>query len=444
MVKKSAPGYILIVILFFAAVVFVISAAVLNLGSFGLKVNRGSVNSLSALQVAEAGVNYYMWHLAHDKNDYKDGNATPSASPYGPYFHDFMDSSGNVIGFFTLYVTPPVLGSNLVTIKSTGQLNDGPEQRTILAMIGIPSFTQYVLLSDFEMWIKEGEIMNGPLHSNRGIHFDGVNNGIVSAAVATYKPAPLFGGDGQDHPGVWGTGGPQSQWVFPVPAVDFSKVTQDLSVLKAQAVSGGYYFEKTNKAGYYFLFKTNGTIDVYKVTQENNNGLSKDFFQTINYPVDGIIFVEDNVWVEGVVKGKVTLASGRFPDSSSTRTDVTIAGNLTYDAKDCSNMLGLIAQRDILVAAYSPDFLEVDGALLAQKGHVWRKDFNNNIRDTITLFGSIATYDYWSWAYYDNHGDITSGYRHSVTTYDQCLALSSPPGFPTTGSYAILSWREIK
>jgi Tfp pilus assembly protein PilX len=31
----------------------------------------------TAFNIAEAGVNYYLWHISHDKTDFKDGNSTP-------------------------------------------------------------------------------------------------------------------------------------------------------------------------------------------------------------------------------------------------------------------------------------------------------------------------------------------------------------------------------
>jgi hypothetical protein len=46
------------------------------------------VGSESALHIAEAGVNYYRWHLAHDPVDFTGGTGE----------HEYTDPEGNVVG----------------------------------------------------------------------------------------------------------------------------------------------------------------------------------------------------------------------------------------------------------------------------------------------------------------------------------------------------------
>src|SRR3989344_5048393 len=64
--------------------------------------------SEQALNIAEAGVNYYRWHLAHDQDDYQDGTGVP-----GPYTHEYTDPEGGVVGSYSLEVTPPQDGSSV-------------------------------------------------------------------------------------------------------------------------------------------------------------------------------------------------------------------------------------------------------------------------------------------------------------------------------------------
>ena len=89
-----------------------------------------SIQREQAFQIAEAGANYYQWHLALYNSDFWDGHA--STTP-GPYTHDYVDlDTQQVIGRYSLTITPPPLGSSLVTIKSTGKVNaDTNISRTI-------------------------------------------------------------------------------------------------------------------------------------------------------------------------------------------------------------------------------------------------------------------------------------------------------------------------
>lgn len=401
--------------------------------------------SAQALNVAEAGVNYYLWHLAHNSSDFKDGGTTPNTAPYGPYKHDYFDNDGNLLGTFTLYITPPSSGSTITTVKSIGEVPRFSGTRTILAQLGQPSFANFALLTGTEVWFGPGETATGPVHSNVGVHMDGTNNGPVTSANATYKPTPSFGGDGATHNGVWGTGGPSSQWQYPVPQIDFSKVTADYNTCIASAQAQGIYLAKTNKLGYYLKLKSNGTIEEWIVKNETAGGLSFTTttpVATLNAPTNGIFYVQDNVWVEGTGwPGRINILSGRLPENPATNTSITIVGNLTYAAKDGSAVIGLIAQNDIEVASYAPTNLEINGALLAQKGHVWYPN-SGGLKGTLTFYGAIDSFDYWTWSWVNGGGNVISGYPTNTNQFDGHLTYGPPPCYPTTGTYAVLNWRE--
>ncbi len=135
---KSQAGSVLI---FNVVLIFIFSAVMLGVLSYAvvqLRVIRSSVNREVAFQIAEAGVNYYQWHLAHFPTDYFDGNA--STTP-GPYVHNFVDTDTNQkIGEYSLEISSPPVGSTVVTIKSTGYTTENPSQkRSITIRYGVPS-----------------------------------------------------------------------------------------------------------------------------------------------------------------------------------------------------------------------------------------------------------------------------------------------------------------
>ena len=96
-----------------------------GVSGYAISENRASArkhNREMAFQIAEAGINYYRWHLAHNKTDFQDGTSTS-----GPYLHEYQDKDGNVIGRYSLSITPPLTGSSVVTVESTGWLDSQPE-----------------------------------------------------------------------------------------------------------------------------------------------------------------------------------------------------------------------------------------------------------------------------------------------------------------------------
>lgn len=464
-IQQKKPGYYLPLVMAFAAIAFIVATAILSLAFTNLRVVKKQGQSTSALGVAEAGINYYLWHLSHNNQDFCDGNACTGPGPYGPYSHDYFDAAGNAAGKYELTITPPSAGGNTVTVRSVGTANTG-EKRTILAGIGVPSFAQYSLITNSEAWFGNTETTNGLIHSNRGIRFDGTANGLVVAAVQSYRPSSCFGGDGSTKNGVWGSGGPTTYWNFPVPQVDFNQITSDLSALQESANDDGLLLPtlvddrgRKTHSGYAIQLNANGTIRVGRVTAARDNGSASgscnahsrqdSLIQTVSWepstrplPNNGIIFVADNLWVWGTVSSRLTIASGRLPDTNSTNTRIFLQNDINYSAKDGSVALGLIAQSDILVNSNSENDLNLDAYLLSQKGKVFRPFYSGNIRNSISVYGGIASYSWWTWNWVNDQGLITSGYRTTTQTYDQYLTLNPPPQFPKTGTHSILSWKE--
>lgn len=97
----------------------------------------------------------------------------------------------------------------------------------------------------------------------------------------------------------------------------------------------------------------------------------------------------------------------------------------------------------------SEDDLRIDASLIAQNGFVGRYYYDNpsgfqtrcspyHERQTITLWGMLATNLRYGFAYTDG-----TGYQTRNINYDGSLLYAPPPGFPLTGDdYITLSWEE--
>lgn len=462
---STKPGYFLPMLLAFAAVMLITTAAIMSLNYNNYVTISHQSKSNQALSISEAGINYYLWHLSHNNKDYCDGQACAGNGPYGPYTHPYKNTSGVQLGQFTITITPPQGSNTVATVQSDGLTTSG-EKRTIVATLGIPSFAQYSFVTNSEAWFGDTETTNGLVHSNNGIHFDGTANGVVSSKVSTYTPAACFGGDGNSHNGVWGNGGPPSFWQFPVPQVDFNQITTDLGALQTAAQTNGMYLPtlvnnkgKKTYSGYAIRFNADNTITIGDVTASTdtggaggscvNHGNYKSLIQSVvwensnrAYPPNGIIFVADNAWVWGTIGSRVTVASGRLPDTQATNTNIFLQNDINYTAHDGTVALGLISQSDLVVNSNSEDDLNIDAYLLSQKGKVFRPYYPSNVKTKITIYGGIGSYSWWTWSWVNGSNQVISGYQNTVQTYDNHLALNPPPSFPTTGSFAILSWKE--
>jgi hypothetical protein len=474
-------GLILLNALVFSAVAAIIITGLVSWGGVVLRASRQIVDREQAFHIAEAGIDYYRWHLAHAATDYYDGNAS-TTSP-GPYIHDFADKDGNTIGQFRLTVTPPPSGSTVVKVKSEGVFYASQEiSRTIQASLAIPSLAKYAVVSNEATRFGAGTEVFGPIHSNDGIRFDGIAHNLVTSAKNTYTDTDSDACTGNS----WGvhtcsgvddpappttipdrsdvfTAGRQ----FPVPTIDFAGMTSDLSQIKANAQSAGRYFAPSGSQGYRLVLKTNDTFDVYRVTalvatpnnctnSSNQDGWgtwsvrTQSFVGNYTFPANGLIFVEDHIWVEGTINtARLTIASARFPDSSTTRTSITVNNPLRYTNTDGSDVLSLIAQNNFNVGLVSSSTLQIDAAIIAQNGRAGRYYYGTNcrvnsinyyVRDQLTLYGMIASNKRYGFAYTNG-----TGYTIRNIVYDGNLLYSPPPSFPLTSSqYQIISWDEIK
>jgi hypothetical protein len=445
--------YVIIIIFLFS----VLMIPLLQVASGKIIQLRSAQDREEALQIAEAGINYYQWHLAHFQSDYQDGTGQP-----GPYVHDYTDvDTHQVIGHFSLTVTPPIAGSTVVTLQSTGWSNNAPSAtRTITAKYGIPSIAKYAFLSNDVIWIGSDESVSGELQSNNGVRFDGSGNAPIQSAKSTYTcPSSQGSPCPATENGVWGSASQavKNFWRFPVPAVDFSSITGDFPSMKSSAQSAGIYLPPSNSQGYSLVFNSSGTVSVYKVTSLNSNPTGWDTNGTAHneytaykkrtlqftqaLPSNGMIYIEDKVWVEGTVKGRATVVAAILPYNPSTAPPIYIADNLVYQAKDGSSSLGLIAQKDLVISYSAPNTLEVDAAMISQNGGVQFFYYPNNIKTAITVYGAIMTFYQWTWTWVTGGGTVVSGYQNTYNNYDSNLLYAPPPSFPLSSSdYQLLSW----
>ncbi|MBI1863862.1 hypothetical protein HYS03_01500 [Candidatus Woesebacteria bacterium] len=431
-----------------------------------LDFSHRQVGSEMAIDIAEAGANYYRWHLAHAPADFKDGTGNP-----GPYVHSYKDPEGAEIGKYSLDITAPVNGSSIVKIKSTGWSDRYPTiKRTIVAQYGKPSFAKYLFLSNASSWYGSGITVNGAVHSNNGIRMDGVNNSIVESAVATYTCGTETGcSPSKTMPGVWGSGPNSNLWQFPVTSVDFNSVSVDFANMKTAAQSSGLYLGPSGALGYHLIFAANGTFTVKKVTATSsiysylpNGGVgandlggcrrrnetisTEQTIGTYNVSDKPIIFSEDYLWVEGVVNGRTEVVAAGFPVQTS-HIDIWIPNNITYPALDGTSVLGLIAQNDIIYTRNIPTNFIIDAVLMAQGGQVIRGDYaawcqgtsTGAVKNSLTINGALISYNksYWNF-----NSPPESGFTTRTINYDPNILYAPPPYFPTSSSYQFISWSE--
>lgn len=480
--SRHQGGYLVVLLLVFGAVFFTIFTAFMGFTITGSKISNAKLNSEQALQIAEAGLNYYKWFLAHHPDDIQNGTGGA-----GPYVVPFSDPEGGVIGEYSLAVDGNLACEAVtsVDITSTGYTEAEPNiKRVVYARYARPNVAEFSHIVNANVWAGPDRIIYGPYHSNGFVRMDGLNNSKVTSGQTSAQcqsldictSSPQYASNSTNVDGVFGDGAGSDLWEWSVPPVSFTGVTVDLSDMKERATnSGGQYYGSSGKAGYYVLFNSNGTYTL-KIVKENKAkgnawGHQKNVLNSATtvgtYAIPsacGVLFFEDNVWVEGVVSGKVTVAAAA-PDST-TDPRVVIVGNLTYANED-SGLL-LIAEENINIGLDVPDNMTINGIFLAQKGKFHRPYYyvsssnsadsnpdyiriQNSMssymeRNSLTTNGTIVSNgrvgtkwtcaNFWSTWY-------CNGFEYRYDYYDRDLAIDPPPLTPkTSDNYQFIEWRE--
>ncbi len=465
-----------------------------------------------AFQIAEAGIYFYRWYLAHEtagKTAREVDDFWQNGDPLGvgsAYEKDFSDPEGGVIGRYQIEAERPDSGSTIVIVKSTGWTNDEPDmKRTVQVRFRRPSWSEYAVLANDFMRFGQGTEVFGKIHSNKGIRFDGVVHNIVSSLMTTFDDPDHGGGNEfgvHTHVNAPPSSGVNNNYrpleapnnpvqtrsdvfligrEFPVPEVSFTGISSDLAFMKTEAQSGhGRYFDSSG-LGRQIILKTNGTFDVYKVMTvdsdtngitgyegtRNSNGSGDSCiaptttegpntqcrnrtsgsrcyckYSSYEIPNGGIIFVEDNIWLEGTINSrKISVVAADIVSGAEANIYVG-NNNILYSNFDGKDILGIIAEKDVEVIKNSQNNLIIDGAFLAQKGRVGRKDYgSSDHKNSITLNGSMATNLRYGFAW--TNGISNWGYEDRILNFDNNLLYYPPPYFPTGTDYSIDLWEEL-
>jgi hypothetical protein len=460
---KLHQGYLLVLILVFGAIFLSIITAFVG---FVVTQHRAQVinyNREQAIDIAEAGLNYYKWFLAHNP-----GNVTNGTGVAGPYVGVYSDPEAGPLGEYSLTIaSSSACGQTYaVDITSTGKTYAEPNYgRTVYGRYAQPTVAEYAYIINSNVWAGADRVITGPYHSNGGIRMDGTNNSTVTSGQTTWSCTPAFGcTPTTTRAGVFGAGANFDLWSYPSTPINFTGITVDLSDMQNKAQNaGGRYFGPSGKAGYHVIFKSNGTFDVRRVNSKVNepNGYAWGFYMNIlngtsligNYPIPtgcAVLYFEDQVWLEGVVNGKVTVAVADV-DTVGKDPSIILNNNITY-ATATSGLLA-IGEYDVLIGLEVPDNMTLNGIFMAQTGHFGRNHYDTTMpnaweeyikRNSLTINGTIVSNGREGTKWVSSTGTYLSGFNTRINSYDRDLVSNPPPLTPNTSdTYEFIEWREV-
>lgn len=431
-----------------------------------------------ALQVADAGVNRYVSRLVEDPRYYdhfidlaEDPRIDPTGVVHAPgtawtpgVTWTYAGPSQTWVELqearfgeaaYSLRITPPPLGSDIVTVLATGRsdrTSPRPVTRTIQSQIRPTSIADFQMISNATVKYGSTATTTGKLYSAADINHLGVARAAAYAQHWTCSSSS-FACDSPSAPSsVFQDGAynavttPSFRDRFPTP-IDFGQFTQTRLDIKDAATAGGTAWNDPTASAWMIQFLADGRVRVWKITNTPDIGrqIGTNGYQcpvTVNVPANGTMYFEQSVIVsdgstrvdncnqtagprDSVVNGRVTVA---------TKANVYIGGNINYQSSG-DDVLGLIAGGEVIIAKYTPRNLTWRAASLAQSG-LWRTNDGaaDGLHDSMLYIGSQTTYA----------GGYASMFDSRQYQWDQTLARLRPPLYPILeGSWETFYWREV-
>ncbi len=486
---KKQPGFIVTYILVFGVVFVILISAALTLILSQIKQAKHELAYEQSLQIAEAGLSRYKWYLTHKSQELSNGaevGCPPSnCQDCQPCHYEYnLPGIGN-IGEYDINVIEnrPCGITTAVTVTATGWTKQFPDlQRKIKVHYIKPTVAEYSYILNDNVWAGSDRVIQGPYHSNGGIRMDGTNNSLVTSEQSEWVCTDSFGcsscpsvchyqsPQGCICPGVFTTAnGDSSLFRTGVSHFDFEGITVDLGKIKhltqplPEGEGKGLYLPPSNAQGYHVILKGR-EVEVRKIneltrvqaysTEEGYHweySIISEEGAGVNYSLNdcGLIFVEDNVWVEGTVEGKITLAAADLITAGQDR-NIWLKNNLVYNSQDGSDGLVLIGQNNVLITPDSPNYLNLDGVIVAQKGHFGRNYYSSywypqySKKEILTIYGTIVSNGRVG-TQWTSGGTFVSGYRERTNIYDPKLSLSPPSFLPSTSEeFSYRGWQEVQ
>lgn len=437
------------------------------------KLQSHTAESAEAFALAEAGLEYYRWFLAHYPDDMQNGTGLP-----GPYAIPFDDPEAGLIGTATLTINGNESCGQLtsVDIQSVGSPSDAPTvTRQLRARYARPSVGTFSYILNDSVWAGNDRVILGPYHGNGGIRMDGTANSTVSSSLSSWNCTSSYGCSPTQSaaPGVVGSGPNQHLWTYPVPQVDFGAISADFGTLKTLAQAEGVYYARyssgTNQnnnnywRGYHIIFNANGTMTVRRVSTLTNLGVTpvntaddtddwalisnEAFYETRTIPSDcGLIFVEDNVWIEGTIPAKITLIAANVVNAG-VAPNAYLLNNIQYGATDGTDGLTLIAEHNVLISPSAPNSMTLNGIFIAQDGAFGMNAYDSctyaDKTGTLTILGTTVSNKRTGTQWTSFCGAYHKGFQNRIDSYDRRIATDPPPFTPVVSAdYEFVDWRE--
>jgi len=297
-------------------------------------------------------------------------------------------------------------------------------KQTVEVTIVPSKFSKFAYYSKDEgsnIWWMDKDTVWGPFHSQDKIKIAG--HPTFFGKVTTKDGTELY--DNKSSANFYG--GYESGVDLPLP-------DDGLKPIETVAKSGGTIINKKDTV--YVTFASDSIKIKYTFKGAETSYLASSFSP------NGVIYIKEAkaVRLKGTVKGQYTLASDKG--------DIYLDDNIVYNTNprinpNSTDVLGIVAIKNVYITnnAANNNSINIDASIYCEEGSFGAEDYDKRpVSGTINLLGGIIQEKRMPVGTFSG-STIKHGFSKNYK-YDERLLLTSPPAYPGTGGYEIVSWYE--
>jgi len=428
-----------LIVTFLVITVLVIYSVVL----FSVSINQNITADIfrrraRAFNLAEAGLDHAVTWL----------RAQPSP-PVGDRTNPWGGAQNLGGGSYSVIITDlgAIGGSeNIRRYKVTSTGSFGNMSRVLTNYLQVDNYARYIWFTDSEtfngttVWFWTQDYLNGPIHTNA--HFNIFGNPVFAGEAGSTDDYIRFYNNGHNINLSQLTNPPYDipdfQQGLDFGAEPITMPSQALN-LRSAASNGGLWLQGNTAV----VLNSNGTMNVTNSSYCNPPSKCNN----MALPANSALFVACSGWhcsnggsltVSGTLDGRLTVGAQR---------DIIIPNNIVYadDPRinpNSDDVLGIIAERDVVISQNAPTDLEIDSSIMALDTSFMLQNWWTGLKGTLTVYGGIIQDERGPVGTFNGAtGQKISGYSKNYS-YDPRLLNTPPPFMPTTGDYITLSWEE--
>lgn len=328
-----------------------------------------------------------------------------------------LDVSVNVIDPF----------QNIREIVSIGQFNGlTTTVKVTLAPSKFSKFAYYSVSEGGTIWWTGSDTVWGPFHTQDYMRV--YRHPVFYGKASTKRKLVYYTSQSKDKPYFFGGYEQGVDLPLPTNGVDVIEPIADDDGLKFSGQDTVYMTFDKDSLRYRFSYSSTDSVIFLPDASPN-----------------GVIFAKNSVVrLKGVVKGQYSVVSS----GSSGEGKIFLDDDIVFNEDPRTNpnstdLLGIIAKNEVLITDNVPNSndINIHASIYAETGGFGAENYSSRpVGGNINLLGGIIQHTRRAVGTFSWYG-ISSGYAKRYK-YDDRLMIASPPAFPGTGSFEIVSWQE--